>query len=150
MTDPLTALENWAAPLLSKLTTTERRALARTVGQTLRRGQASRISSQRNPDGTAYEPRKTTAARAQKGRIRRTMFEKLRAARLLRATADADGVTVAFVGRTTRIARVHHHGLRDQVKPGGPMHQYAARRLLGFSDTDRELIMDLLLQHLTP
>lgn len=150
MSEDLTALEDWASSLLVQLEPSKRRALARHVGQALRRSQASRITSQRNPDGTAYEPRKTTKARAQKGTIRRTMFEKLRAARLLRVSADEDGAAVGFIGRTARIARVHHYGLRDQVEPGGPAYKYPVRGLLGLSDADRELVKDLLLQHLAP
>ncbi len=150
MSDELSNLEDWAVPLLAQLTPPKRRVLARQIGQALRRRQASRIASQRNPDGTAYEARKATKARAQKGSIRRTMFEKLRAARLLRVSADEDGAAVGFVGRTARIARVHHYGLRDQVEPGGPAHKYTVRGLLGLSDADRELVKDLLMQHLAP
>ncbi|QRY30553.1 phage virion morphogenesis protein [Variovorax sp. PDNC026] len=150
MADDLRALEDWAAPLLSSLTAPKRRALARKIGQALRREQAARISAQRNPDGSTYQPRKTTNARLQKGNIRRTMFEKLRAARHLRVEAEDDGVAVGFFGRTARIARVHHYGLRDLVQAGGPSYQYPARGLLGLNDADRELIKDLLLQHLSP
>ena len=150
MADDLRALEDWAAPLLSSLTTPKRRALARKIGQALRRQQAARIASQRSPDGSAYQPRKTTNARLQKGSIRRTMFEKLRAARHLRVEAEDDGVAVGFFGRTARIARVHHYGLRDLVQAGGTSYQYPARGLLGLTDADRELIKDLLLQHLSP
>lgn len=150
MADDLRALEDWATPLLSQLTAPKRRALARQIGQALRRKQAERIASQRNPDGTAYEPRKTTNARLQKGRIRRTMFEKLRAARHLRVEAEDDGVAVGFFGRTARIARVHHEGLRDLVQPGGPSYKYPARGLLAMNDEERELVKDMLLQHLAP
>ncbi|BEP43001.1 phage virion morphogenesis protein [Variovorax sp. V15] len=148
MIDDLRALEDWATPLLSKLTAPKRRALARKIGIALRRMQAERIASQRNPDGTAYEPRKTTNARLQKGRIRRTMFEKLRATRHLRVEAEDDGVAVGFFGRTARIARVHHEGLRDLVQPGGPTYQYPARGLLSMNDAERDLVKDMLLQHL--
>lgn len=150
MADDLHALEDWATPLLSQLTGPKQRALARKIGQALRREQAARIASQRSPDGSAYVPRKTTNARLQKGSIRRTMFEKLRAARHLRVEVEDEGVAVGFFGRTARIARVHHYGLRDQVQPGGPTYQYPARGLLGMNDADRELIKDLLLQHLSP
>ncbi|QNK66828.1 phage virion morphogenesis protein [Variovorax sp. PAMC26660] len=148
MADDLRALEDWATPLLSALTVPKRRALARTIGQALRREQAARIAGQRNPDGSAYEPRKTTQARLQKGKIRRSMFEKLRAARHLKVQTDEEGVAVGFFGRTARIARVHHFGLRDLVQPGGPSYQYPARGLLGLTYAERELIKDLLLKHL--
>jgi phage virion morphogenesis protein len=146
--DDLTAFETWAVPLLAALTPARRRALARGIGQALRRGQAARIAAQKNTDGSAYEPRKVTKARLQKGSIRGTMFEKLRAARHLRVQADEASVVVGFVGRTARIARVHHLGLRDEVEPGGPRYDYPARELLGLTDAEREQVKDLLLQHL--
>lgn len=148
MADDLTALESWAEPLLAALTPAKRRALARSIGHAMRRGQAARIASQMNPDGSAYEPRKVTKARAQKGGIRRTMFEKLRAARHLKVQADDGGVAVGFFGRTGRIARVHHLGLRDEVEPGGPQYDYPVRELLGLTGAEREQVKDLLLQHL--
>ena len=150
MADDLQALETWAEPLLATLAPARRRTLARSIGQALRRSQAARIAQQRNPDGSAYEPRKTTKARLQKGAIRRIMFEKLRAARHLKVQTDEEGVAVGFLGRTARIARVHQLGLRDQVQPGGPQYDYPARELLGLTEAEREQIKDLLLQHLAP
>lgn len=148
MTDDLTALESWAAPLLSALTGPQRRALARDVGQALRKSQQERISAQQNPDGSPFAPRKVqTRARQAKGRIRRGMFTKLRTARFLKILLDDEGVSVGYTGRTAAIASVHQDGLRDDVRPGGPSVRYEARRLLGLSDADRQLIADLILKH---
>ena len=36
----------------------------------------------------------------------------------------------------------------DQVRPGGARVRYEQRRLLGFSSDNRDLIRDLLLEHL--
>nr|WP_093161679.1 phage virion morphogenesis protein [Variovorax sp. YR216] len=146
--DPLSVLEDWVAPLLARLTPPERRALARKVGQDLRRSQASRIAAQRNPDGSTYEPRKPGSSRQQQGRIRRTMFNKLRTVRFLRLQASEEAVAIGFLGRPARIARVHQEGLRDAVKPGGAQYQYPARTLLGFTDFERERIRELLLAHI--
>ena len=55
---------------------------------------------------------------------------------------------VGFTGRTERIARVHHFGLRDSVKPGGPEYDYPARPLLGISDDFTKRLQDRLLSHL--
>lgn len=147
--DPLRALEDWVTPLLARLEPAERRKLARTIGQTLRRGQASRIAAQQNPDGSAFEPRKPSKARQQQGRIRRAMFAKLRTTRHLRLEADEGGAAIGFFSRTARIARVHQEGLKDAVEPGGPEYQYPARALLGFTDAEREQIKDLLLGQLS-
>ncbi len=148
--DPLRALEDWITPLLSGLAPAQRRNLARAIGQNLRRSQASRIAAQQNPDGSAYEPRKPGKARQQQGRIRRTMFAKLRTPRHFRVQADEGGAAIGFLSRAARIARVHQEGLRDAVEPGGPEYQYPARQLLGFTDAEREQIKDMLLDHFSP
>lgn len=147
--DPLSALEDWVAPLLAKLEPAQRCTLARNVGQALRRSQAERIAAQQNPDGSAYEPRKPSKARQQQGRIRRTMFAKLRTARHLRLQASEDAITIGFLSRASRIARVHQEGLSDRVKPGGPEYRYPVRELLGLSDSERERIKDLLHEFLS-
>lgn len=146
--DPLITLEDWVAPLIARLAPAERRALARKVGQDLRRSQAARIASQRNPDGSTYAPRKAGKARQQQGRIRRGMFARMRTAKHLRLQADEQAASVGFIGRTARIARVHQEGLRDQVQAGGATYEYPVRALLGLSEGDRERIKDLLLDHL--
>lgn len=152
MADDLSALETWATPLLEALTGPERRRLAREVGQALRRSQQARIAAQQNPDGSAYAPRKaqpqaTGKARQAKGRIRRTMFNKLRTARFLRILLDEDGVSVGYTGRTARIATVHQEGGTDTATPGGRSIRYEARVLLGLTEDDRQMIADLILKH---
>ena len=151
MSDNLTALEDWVQPLLAKLTTSQRNALARKVGQALRKGQAQRIASQQAPDGAPYAPRKPTKLRAKAGQIRKeAMFPRLRTAKWLKVQVDAEGVAVGFFGRAARIASAHQLGERDLVKPGGPSYQYPVRELLGFTAEERETIQDLILQHLNP
>lgn len=150
MADDLSALENWATPLLQALTGPERRRLAREVGQALRRSQQARIAAQQNPDGSDYAPRKAqdnTNARKAKGRIRRAMFTKLRTARFLRILLDDEGVSVGFTGRTAKIATVHQEGGRDAARPGGRSIRYEARVLLGLTEDDRQMIADLILKH---
>jgi phage virion morphogenesis protein len=95
---------------------------------------------QRNPDGTAYEPRRVTA-RTKKGRIRRQI--KLYARRI-RIRGGFQVCSCSQFGKhlptdapLLRIARVHHFGLRDRVSDHGPKIRYAARRLLGVNDVTR-------------
>lgn len=145
--DPLQQLEDWAAPLLAKLNGPEQRQLARRIAMDLRRTQSNRIAQQRNPDGSAYEPRKPQQRKRQ-GRVK-GMFDKLRSARLLRVQATSAAAVIAITGRAARIARVHQEGLRDQVEPGGPSVIYPRRELLGISDAERERIRDTLVDHLT-
>jgi phage virion morphogenesis protein len=152
MADDLTALENWAAPLLAKLRPDQVRTLTRDIARELRRSQSQRIAKQQAPDGAAYAARKpqNTARRLRKqqGQIKQAMFSKLRTARHLRADSNAAEVTVGFSGRAAHIATVHQEGLRDLVKPGGPSYTYPARQLLGLTATERATIADQLLKHL--
>lgn len=149
MTD-LDALEDWAAPLLQRLEPAARTKLAKTLAQQLRRSQQQRITAQRNPDGTAFAPRKPRL-RDKTGRVRgkATMFRRLKTASMMKARGDASGLTVGFTGRLARIARVHQYGLHDAAAPGAKRVKYAKRQLLGLAPADIERIRDELLNHLT-
>lgn len=151
MSDLLDDLGGWLTPLITRLEPTERSKLARDLAQQLRRSQQQRIIAQRNPDGTAYAPRKERTLRGKIGRIKRKakMFTKLRTARYIQARGNAAEATVSFAGRITRIARVHQFGLRDRAEKGAPDVQYAQRELLGLSAEEQEFIRDHLLHHLT-
>ena len=149
MADDLHALEDWAGALLARLEPGARRQLNQQIGRELRRSQQQRVAAQRNPDGTAYAPRKPRKLRSKQGRIKRQMFSKLRQARHLKLRSTADAIAVSFMGRVARIARVHQYGLRDRPERGQAEVQYERRELLGFTDADLELIRDQLLEHLT-
>lgn len=153
MSDNLSSLEQWAGALLSKLQPSQRLAVNRKVAQDLRRSQTQRIAAQRDPDGNAYETRKQRKKlRSKQGRIKRqraAMFNKLRTTANLKTRQDASQLSVGFFGRVARIARVHQEGLNDKVAKNGPEYRYPARALLGFSESDRDLIRDSLLRHLT-
>ncbi|MBB4725587.1 phage virion morphogenesis protein [Xanthomonas euvesicatoria] len=142
--DELTALENWAAPLLARLQPGERRTLARKIGTELRRSQSQRIGKQQAPDGSPYAPRKQQL-RQKSGRIKRKkMFVKLRQAKYFNVSARPNAVSVGFLGRVSRIARVHQEGLKDRVRPSGPEVHYSNRVILGITKSEREAIHDLL------
>ncbi|WP_017167618.1 phage virion morphogenesis protein [Xanthomonas phaseoli] len=146
--DELTALEDWAAPLLARLQEGERRKLARKIGTELRRSQSQRIGKQAAPDGSPYAPRKQQL-RQKSGRVKRAkMFTKLRQAKYFKVSASPNAVSVGFVGRVSRIARVHQGGLTERVRPGGPIARYERRVLLGLSAEDRRIVRDQLLDHL--
>lgn len=149
MADNLRALEDWAGALLAKLQPGARRQLNQQIGRELRRSQQQRIAAQRNPDGSAFAPRKPRQLRAKKGRIKRKMFAKLRQAKHLKVQSSADTIAIGFMGRVARIARVHQYGLRDRPERGQADVQYDRRELLGFTDADLDLIRDRLLEHLT-
>ncbi|SMC24212.1 phage virion morphogenesis (putative tail completion) protein [Andreprevotia lacus DSM 23236] len=126
-------LHGWAGTLLAKLQPAERRKLSRQIATTLRQGQAARIASQKNPDGTPYVPRKHL--RRKKGRIARVVFLKLRKASHLKANGNASEASVGFSGRDAGIARQHQAGGAKLPRRG----------LLGFTKADRERIKDQVL-----
>ena len=152
MADDLQALEDWAGALLNRLDPAARRKVTQSVARDLRRSQQQRIGAQKNPDGTPYAPLKPRQPlRAKAGRIKqRRMFAKLRTARYLRLQSDTSNIAIGFAGRVSRIARIHQYGLRDKPGRETPDTQYARREVLGFTNSDVELIRDRLLEHLVP
>lgn len=146
----LKALEEWAGALLVKLEPKERRRINQSIARDLRRSQQKRIRAQRNPDGTAYAPRKKAPQRTKSGRIKQqAMFRKLGAAARLKLASDSNSVGIGFMARNARIARVHQYGLKDRSGRNSKSVQYAKRELLGFSDADLDLIRDKLIDHLS-
>lgn len=146
--DPLDQLEIFAQGLVENLSATERKSLSRNIAIDLRASQAKRIADQRNPDGTAFEPRKPQKRRKQ-GRIRRAMFAKIRLNRYLKYEATEQHAVIEFNNKADRIAQVHQFGLRDRVSRIRTLSvQYPVRQLLGFSDADKAHIKDLVIDHL--
>lgn len=150
MSNNLEALETWAAPLLRKIEPAERGKLARSLAQQLRRNQQQRVKGQANPDGTKYAPRKKRDLRGKQGRIRRKLeiFQKLSKVAYLKAKGDGSSISVGFTGRVARIAGVHQYGLTDRAERGAPKIKYERREVLGFTDSDLDIIRDGLLVHL--
>lgn len=145
--DDLQRVDDWLAALLANLEPAARNRMMRQLAQELRRSQQQNIRLQRNPDGTAFEPRRVTA-RSKKGRIKRQMFAKLRTTKYLKTAATADYASVQFDGKVQRIARVHHYGLRDRVRRNGPEVRYPARRLLGKNELVNKIVKSNLLEWL--
>lgn len=137
-------LEGWLSGLLTQLSAPSRTRLAKKIAERLRQNNQRRIAAQQSPEGTAFPPR----LRQKHGRVRRAMFVKLKASRWLKATSTADAALVEFVGQAERIARVHHYGLRDRVRPGGPEHKYPERPLLGISESDLAEIETVVMAHI--
>ena len=141
-------LDAYLSGLLAKLEAPQRRALARAIAVELRRRQSARIAAQRNPDGSAYEPRKPQL-RHKRGGIRRSMFTRLRMAKYMRIEASPNAAVITFADKVRRIASVHHFGLRDRVNTNGLTAKYPARELLGFDYRDITCLTDVVLEHLT-
>lgn len=150
MADNLNQLATWAAPLLTKLSSQERRAMMRDLAIGLRKRQSDRIKAQQNVDGSAYVPRKPQRLiRSKQGRIKQTMFNKLSKTNFLKIAITEGSAAVGFDGRTARIARVHQLGLRDKVSRYRNEYDYPKRELLGFNDDDSAWARDFLIDHLT-
>lgn len=137
--DDLGAVEDWASGLLAKLSPVERRKLTRQLAAALRQSQAKRIAEQKAPDGVPYAPRSSKRGlRGKKGRIRRSMFAKLRAARHLKAESTADEASVGFSGRDARIAGQHQDG---------SIRRLPRRVLLGFSQNELSITHEIILHN---
>lgn len=133
--------------LITKLSDSQRKQLAKELARSLRGSQAKRIRENRNPDGSAYEKRKPQPEmRKRKGSVR--MFRKLQRAKSLKAKVTANEASVGFTGYANRVARVHHYGLRDRVNEQGLQHKFEERKLLGLTDEEFEFIEDTMVKHL--
>jgi len=153
VTEDLAELDALLADLARRLTAPERRKLGQDLADQLRRSNADRIGRNVTPTGEAMVARKkrlrenvTPGERIKSGR----MFLRARSPRFLRKQASASEAVVRFAGSAARIMRVHQFGEIDAVdrKPGAPRVQYPARELLGYSEADRQMILDVVLRHL--
>lgn len=89
--------------------------------------------------------------RGRRGGVKRkaaTMFAKLRTASHLKIGSTPDEAYVEFTASASRIARIHHFGLKDRAVANGPETKYPQRELLGFSQADDEAIMALIMENL--
>ena len=155
MDDDLHLLETWCQPLLAKLAPGKRTQLARKIGQAVRRSQHARIAANKAPDGGSYLPRKRkdggTPLRAKKGRGKRKrdlMFQRISRSAYMKVDASPSAAAVGFMGRVARIARVHQEGRVDRINREGRTARYPERELLGFTQADKRLVRDLLVEHL--
>ncbi|WP_145501401.1 phage virion morphogenesis protein [Yersinia similis] len=137
------------AGLIANLSPKARKALAVTVAKRLRASQQQRIKRQQAPDGTPYAARKSQPVRKPKGRIKREMFVKLRAARYMKANSSPNDAVVEFAGRVKRMAAVHHFGLRDRPNAHSKDVQYDERPLLGFSQQDIAMVESAVMESLS-
>lgn len=166
------ALEPWIQGLADQIKPNQMKGLARRIGMHLRRANSKRIAANVEPDGTPMEPRKPKKpnplpdwleqriaanpslrkkfGKGKKRRKEKTMFPRLRMARMLEIHAQPDGVSLNFGSKAGRASTVHHFGLSDRVDDRrGPLRaRYPARRLLGFSPGDEDVIAEAVMEHL--
>ncbi|MGQ2369712.1 phage virion morphogenesis protein [Citrobacter braakii] len=142
----LTPFDDQIAGLIGALSPASRRRLAVDIAKELRRSQQQRIKQQKAPDGKPYQARKRQPLRAKKGRIKRAMFQKLRASRYMKASGRNDDAVVEFTSRVQRIAQVHHLGLKDRPTSYSREVPYPKRQLLGLGQKDRQFIEEAVLK----
>lgn len=149
MADELNKLHDYANGILTQLNNVNRAKLAREIATKLRESQRKRIIAQQQPDGTNFEPRKPQKFRKKAGKIKRKMFTKLRTTKFLRTSANSNSATVKFINSVSRIARIHHYGLRDRVNKNNSWTvNYPSRRLLGINQKDCKMIEQITITHL--
>lgn len=146
--DNLLALDEWADSMLAKFTPAARKRLAQQIARDLRRSQMQRIARQENPDGSAFAPRRPRVRNGKRVTLRRKMFPKLRQAKHLKLKVSNESISLMYLGRTGRLARIHQYGLRDRAQAGAPETQYDKRVLLGMSADDYDMIRAHLIDHL--
>lgn len=75
----------------------------------LRSSNRKRITAQIQPDGSKFQPHKKT------GRIKHKMFSKLHTSKYLKMKSNPNSATVQFTDKVSKLAKVHHYGLRNRV-----------------------------------
>lgn len=153
MAEDLELLEPWLESHLAALSPARRTAVARKVGQALRRANTKRIAANVQPDGSAMEKRKRRAPlRDRAGKVVKSgrMFPRLRLARSITIRATAEGVEVGYNNpMLASTARAHQFGLVDYVgkTPDGKKvtARYPVRVLLGFGPEDREAVLEAVM-----
>lgn len=144
----LAALDTALLKLLEQCSPAQSRAALREIMQTLQKQNRQRIINQISPDGTAFAPRKSQIPK--KGQIRKRagspMFQKIR--NMTKVQVSSITGTLDFNGRASRLAQVHHFGMVDRVRSGLNV-TYAARELLGISESDQKIVREILFKHLS-
>jgi phage virion morphogenesis protein len=149
MADELNKLHEYANGILTQLNNSNRTKLAREIAKKLRESNRKRITAQKQPNGTSFEPRRPQAFRKKTGKIRHKMFTKLRTTKYLRISANSNCATVKFINSVSRITHIHHYGLRARVnKKDDWTIKYPSRKLLGFNQHDYNIIEQITIAHL--
>ncbi|MCC2603018.1 phage virion morphogenesis protein [Sphingopyxis yananensis] len=217
MSDDFSEIEHVCGALVRSLSAGDRRNLMRAMARKLAISQRQRITANRAPDGSGYEPRKDKSPpvqgrgaacflypsggggaprkvimksftwgagrmmtgfdimaggirsfefdkivqwlpvpdehknrsnpRRRGGLRRRTMFRRLASSKFLRVNTSDSGFWIGFTGKVAEIADVHHSGLRDRPSLKAQMTSYPKRELLGATDADKDMLMDMILGH---
>ncbi len=148
-TNDLNHLNQMFDGLIEQLSPKGKKQLSRDVSRRLRGSQAQRIKQNKAPDGSAFETRKPRPEWAKrKGAIKnKLMFQKLTRQKYLKPKHTANEASIGFTGLLAHIAREHQYGLRGRVSQGISV-QYPKRELLGFTESEMDMIEETIIKHL--
>ncbi len=134
--------------LITALSPSSRLKLMRQISVDLAKNQRKRITAQKNPDGTAFAPRKISLRRRKKqNRIKtKKMFSKIKSARFLKRTVTDNGLTIGYSGKISEIASAHQYGKTE--RHGRKIYHMPQRKILGVSKEDKELVEELIMINL--
>jgi len=78
----------------------------------------------------------------------RAMFRKIRRSGMLNAGASDMEAWIGFGGMVAHVASIHQFGLRDRPARHAREVRYDKRELLGMTATDREELLEAVIEHL--
>lgn len=157
MAEDLHEFEAWLGRIMNGLEPGRRRNASLKLGRALRRANLIRIAANVEPESASMTPRKASVN--ERGRVRRKagarMFRRLRVAKSWKIDAQADGVEIIpSTAAIDRVAAVHQFGETDRVgrlRNGRVIRaKYPVRRLLGFSEEDRNTTLQVAAELLDP
>lgn len=149
-TDDLNRLNELFDGLIQQLSPAARKQLSRDISRRLRASQAQRIKQNKAPDGAAFEARKPQPTWAKRlGAIKRKlMFQKIIRQKYFKPEYSASAASVGFTGFISRVATEHQYGLRGRINERISV-QYPQRELLGFTPSERDLLEEVIVKHLS-
>lgn len=137
MSDNFDELNPWLERINQQLDDGQKRRLNRRLATKLRTAMKRRIRDQKDPSGRKFTPRK----RDRVGSIKRgAMFKRL--PRMIKTAYSSRHAEVGFGGRTAEVMKVHQYGQTIKPSENASPTRYPVRETVGFSDDDKELIMN--------
>jgi phage virion morphogenesis protein len=157
MADDLARLDLWFGQIMEALSPSQRRRAALKLGQALRKSNLKRIAANVEPDGSKMAQKKARYDRRKRlvepagGK----MFQGLRYAKQWRINPLDDGVEIVpannLAGRTGEINQFGETVTVGRLRDGRRIRaKYAERILLGFSDADEKLSLDVAVNLVAP
>ena len=137
MTDNFDELAPWLNRINQQLSPQQKTRLNRQISTKMRIVWKRRIKAQKDPDGKRFTPRK----RDQVGSISRgAMFQRL--PKMLKTAYSSKHAEIGFAGRTAEVMAVHQYGKTIKPNPKSKPTRYPVRKTIGWSDDDKELIIN--------